>query len=158
MLHVLKRLVLIVMAYLAAVLVGLVSIVILYILLSSLPGAPAYFSTLSLSPLVILIVHPVGFVVLYVTLILTCIPSLAGGLMAELFALRKVWLHGLLGAVIGAGAFVYASPEIVGTIDGTDWADLAIVAVAGLAGGVTYWLIAGRNAGFRREMPFLAAA
>lgn len=158
MLHVLKRIVLVVGAYIAAVLIALVSIVILYLLLSSLPGAPAYFSTMSLSPLVILVVPPVGFVVLYVTLILTCVPSLAGGLAAEVFALRKVWVHGLLGAVIGAGAFIYASPEIVGSIEGTDWADLAIVAVAGLAGGVTYWLIAGRNAGFQRETPLLAAA
>lgn len=158
MLHVLKRLVLIVVAYLAAVLIGLVSIVVFYLVLSNLPGAPAYFSAMSLSPLVILIVPPVGLVVLYVTLVLTSVPALAGGLIAEVLALRRVWLHGLLGAVIGAGAFVYASPEIVGTIEGTDWADLAIVALAGFTGGVTYWLIAGRNAGLRRETALPVAA
>ena len=31
----------------------------------------------------------------------------------------------------------------------TDWADIGIVAFSGLAAGIVYWAIAGRNAGFR---------
>ena len=46
MLHVLKRLLLIVVAYLAAVFIGLVAIVAFYMILSSLPDAPSYFSTM----------------------------------------------------------------------------------------------------------------
>lgn len=151
-LHVLKRLLLIVVAYLLAVLTGLVGVVVVYVLLSSLPGAPSYFSTMSLSPLVILFWPPVGLLVLYIVLVLTCLPSLAAGLVAEFFALRQPWLHSLFGAVIAAGAFIYASPQIVGTIEGTDWADLGIVAAGGLIGGAAYWLVAGRKAGFSRPM------
>lgn len=150
MLHILKRILLIVVAYLAAVLVGLISIVIFYLVLSSLPGAPSYFSTMSLSPIVILVVPPVGLIVYGVAVFLTCLPSLVGALVSEIFSLRQLWLFGLLGAAIGAGAFVYASPELVGTIAGTDWADLGIVALGGFAAGITYWLIAGRKAGFMR--------
>ena len=61
-----------------------------------------------------------------------------------------------LGAAIGGGAFVYASPELVGTIDGTDWADLAIVAGGGLAGGIAYWLIAGQQRGVFTPLPAVA--
>ncbi len=157
MLHVLKRLLLIVMAYVVAVIVGLIGVVIIYFILSSLPGAPPYFSTLSLSPLVILLVPPVGLLVIYIVAILTCLPALAAALVSEFFALRQPWLHGLFGAAIGAGAFIYASPEIVGTIEGTDWTDLGIVAAGGLVGGITYWLIAGRKAGFARSLPSPAA-
>lgn len=158
MLHIFKRLLLIVMAYLAAVVTGLIGVVIVYFTLSSLPGAPAYFSTLSLSPLVILLVPPVGLLVIYIVVILTCLPALAAALVSEFFALRQPWLHGLFGAAIGSAAFVYASPEIVGTIEGTDWADLGIVAAGGLIGGVIYWLIAGRKAGFTRPLPSPAAS
>ena len=148
--YVLKRLLLTVVAYVVAVLTGLVSIVILYVVLSSLPGAPGYFSTMSLSPLVVLVVPPAGLLALAIVVILTCLPALAAALISEIFSLRQIWLHGLFGAAIGAGAFIYASPELVGSISGTDWADLAIVAVGGLAGGISYWLIAGRKAGFAR--------
>jgi hypothetical protein len=153
MLHVLKRLLLIVVAYLIAVLIGLVSIVIIYIILSSIPGAPPYFSTVSLSPLVVLMVPTLAFLLLYIIVILTSLPSLAVALISELFSLQQVWLFGLLGAAISAGAFVYASPQFVGTIDGTDWADLGIVALGGACAGSTYWLIAGRNAGFAHPLP-----
>jgi hypothetical protein len=158
MLHILKRLLLIVVGYVLATAIGLISIVILYSVLASLPGAPAYFSTMSLSPIVVILVPPVALLVLYIALFLTCLPALAAALMTEIFALRQFWLHMLLSATIGAGAFVFASPEIVGTIEGTDWADLAIVAASGAVGGLIYWLIAGRKAGFARAMPMAAGA
>jgi hypothetical protein len=151
--HVVKRLLLVISGYLVGVIVALISVVIFYFILSSLPGAPSYFSAMGMSPLLILIFPPAWLVVLSIAVILTCLPSLAGALISELFSLRQVWWHGPLGAAIGAGAFVYASPELVGTIEGTDWADLAIVAAAGFCGGVAYWLITGREAGFVLQSP-----
>jgi hypothetical protein len=153
MLHVLKRLLLVAVGYLVAVIIALVSVVIIYAILTSLPDAPSYFSMMTLSPLVVLIVPPVGMFVLLVVLVLTWLPALAAALVAEILSLRQIWLFGLIGAAIGAGAFIYASPQAVGTIEGTDWADLAIVTVSGAIGGLTYWLIAGRNAGFARPAP-----
>ena len=38
----------------------------------------------------------------------------------------------------------------MGMREGTDWADLGIVAAGGLVAGIVYWLIAGRKAGFIR--------
>jgi hypothetical protein len=151
--HIVKRLLLMIVGYLVGVTVALISVVILYFVLSSLPGAPSYFGAMGMSPLLILIFPPAWLVVIYIAVILTGVPSLVGALFAELFSLRQVWLHGPLGAAIGAGAFIYASPVLVGAIGGTDWADLAIVVAAGFCGGVAYWLIAGRKAGFTRPVP-----
>jgi hypothetical protein len=149
-LHVLKRLLIAVVAYVLAVIVGLISVVVIYFMLSSLPGAPAYFSWMSTSPLFIILLPPLGLIVLYVVLILTCLPSLVLALISELFSLRQVWLFGLVGALIAGGTFLYTSPLIIGSLDGTDWADLAIVAASGVAAGSFYWLLAGRRAGFVR--------
>ena len=149
--HVLKRLLLAVIAYLLAVVIGLIAIIVVYLILSSMPGAPPYFSALTLSPIVIIAAPPVGALVYGLAIVLTALPASVGALVSELFALRQAWLHGLMGAAIGGGAFVFASPLLLlGEIDGTDWADLAIVAAGGLVGGLAYWLIAGRNAGFQR--------
>jgi hypothetical protein len=151
-LHVLKRLLIVVVAYALAVVVGLIAVVVIYAALSSLPGAPAYFSTMSMSPLIVILLPPVGLLVVYVALILTCLPSLALALISELFSLRQAWLFGLVGALIAAGTFLYTSPLIIGSLDGSDFADLAIIAASGLSGGGVYWLLAGRQAGFIRPI------
>ena len=91
--------------------------------------------------------------------VLTAPPALVAALVSELFALRQAWLHGAMGAAIGGGAFVFAGPLLLlGEIDGTDWADLAIVSAGGLAGGLVYWLVAGRRSGFQRPVRVAAAA
>jgi hypothetical protein len=156
--HVIKRLLLAVIAYLVAVLAGLIAIIVVYMILSSMPDAPSYFSAVTLSPVVIIAVPPVGALVYGLAIVLTALPALVGALISELFGLRQAWLHALMGAAIGAGAFVFASPFLLlGEIDGTDWADLAIVAAGGLVGGLAYWLIAGRRAGFQRPVTLAAA-
>jgi hypothetical protein len=37
-------------------------------------------------------------------------------------------------------------------MDPERWADIGIIAAAGLVAGLVYWLIAGRDAGFRRPL------
>jgi hypothetical protein len=151
-LHVLRRLLIALVAYVLALVAGLIAVAVIYGVLSNLPGAPSYFSTMSISPLFMLLLPPVGLLVFYVAVLLTCLPSLTMALIAELFSLRHAWLFALVGAVVGGGAFLYATPLFIGAIDGSDWADLAIVAAGGLIGGVIYWLIAGRRAGFVRPV------
>ena len=156
--HVLKRLLLAVIAYLLAVLAALIAIIVIYLVLSNMPGAPSYFSAVTLSPIVIIAVPPIGALVYGLAIMLTALPALVGAVVTELFALRQAWLHGVMAAAIGGGAFVFASPLLLlGEIDGTDWADLAIVAAGGFVGGLAYWLIAGRKAGFQRPAPAIAA-
>ena len=64
--HVVKRLLLVISGYFVGVIVALISVVILYFVLSSLPGAPSYFGAMALSPLLILIFPPAWLVVFYI--------------------------------------------------------------------------------------------
>jgi hypothetical protein len=148
--HILKRILLVLAGYLLGLLAGLFAIVALYSALSSLPGAPAYFGAMSMTPVAVLLVPPVGVFIYVLAIFMTAAQSLALALIAESFALRQFWLHMLFGAVAAASGYALVAP----ISENAGWtlnnADMGIVAASGLAGGFVYWLIAGRDAGFRR--------
>lgn len=52
--------------------------------------------------------------------------------------------------VVAAAGFMLLSPDA--PHDPERWADLGIILAAGLVAGFVYWLIAGRDAGFRRPL------
>ncbi|WP_430694839.1 hypothetical protein [Mesorhizobium montanum] len=149
--HVLKRVLMVLVGYLVAVLVGLISVVVIYAILSSLPNAPGYFGLMELTPVALLVVPPLGMFVYFLTIILTGMQTLVFALIAEFFSLRSFWLHMLFGAAAAAAGFMLIWPDAAG--DPERWADMGIIVGAGLVAGLIYWLIAGRDAGFRR--PFI---
>lgn len=151
--RVLKRLLLVVAGYLVAVLVGLIAIVVIYSALSSMPDAPDYFDALAFSPVVLLFVPPLGGFIYMMAIVLTCVQALVLALFAEIFTLRHPLIHMLFAAAIAVSGFVAASPTILDGISPTDWADIGIIAASALVGGFVYWLIAGRDAGFRPRSP-----
>lgn len=148
--HVLKRILMMLAGYLVAVLVGLVAVVAIYVTLSALPNAPEYFGFAIVTPLAALVVPPLGMFVYFLTIILTGLQTLIFALIAEFFALRNFLMHMLFGAAAAAGGFFLIWP---GAEENAErWADIAIIAAAGLVAGLVYWLIAGRDAGFRRPL------
>ena len=90
--HVLKRLALMLAGYLVAVIAGLGVLLAVYLLLSSFPGAPDYFSALALSPVVMFAVPPLGLLVLWLSYILTAPQVAITALVSEFFKLRGVLL------------------------------------------------------------------
>lgn len=150
--HVLKRVVLVVLGYLLAVLVTFFAIVVLYAILSSLPNAPDYFSAMALSPLWLLLAPPIAFLVYVIALILTAAQALVAAVLSEVFELRNVFVHMLFGAVVAVSGFVFGSPTLLNGISASDWADLGIIAASGVAGGLVYWLVAGRDAGIKPRL------
>ena len=149
--HLLKRTLLILAGYFVSVLIGLVAIVAIYAVLASMPDAPDYFHALAVSPIVLLFVPPLGIFVHMLALVLTGVQSLVLALFSEIFELRHPLIHVLFGTAVSASGFVFASPTLIdGDIRQTDWADIGIVAASGMVAGFVYWLIAGRDAGFRR--------
>jgi len=148
--HVAKRLALALLGYFVATIVGLVAIAAIYGLLASLPNAPGYFDWVSISPLVALVVPTIGLLVLLIAYMVTLFQMLAVLLITEIFSLRYFWLHMIFGALVASSGFLMVSPTTATGIDGSDIADLAIIAMSGLVAGLIYWLIAGRDAGFRR--------
>ena len=148
--HVLKRILMMLAGYLVAVLVGLIAVVAIYAALSALPNAPEYFGFAIVTPLAALVVPPLGMFVYFLTIILTGLQTLIFALIAEFFALRNFLVHMLFGAAAAAAGFFLIWP---GAEEDTQrWADIGIIAGAGLVAGLVYWLIAGRAAGFRRPL------
>jgi hypothetical protein len=102
------------------------------------------------TPIAVLVVPPLGMFVYFLTIILTGAQTLVFALIAEFFSLRSFWLHMLFGAAAAAAGFMLIWPDAAD--DPERWADMGIIASGGLVAGLIYWLIAGRDAGFRRPL------
>ncbi|WP_376774827.1 hypothetical protein [Mesorhizobium silamurunense] len=148
--YVLKRILMVLAGYLVAVLVGLIALVVIYAVLSSLPNAPSYFELMQLTPVAVLVVPPLGMFVYFLTIVVTGMQTLVFALIAEFFSLRSFWLHMLFGGAAAAAGFMLFWPDAPD--DPERLADLSIIVAAGLVAGFVYWLIAGRDAGFRRPL------
>ncbi|MFI0846289.1 hypothetical protein [Mesorhizobium sp. IMUNJ 23232] len=151
--HVLKRLLLAICGYLVALIVGLVAAAMIYGFASTLPGAPDYFAVMAVGAFVMLMAPPIGILVLLVAFAATVTQTLLTTLVSELFALRAIWVHMLFGAIVSASGFMLISDTVEEITRRSLYAEVAIFAASGLVGGVVYWLIAGRSAGFRRPAP-----
>ncbi|WP_170136862.1 hypothetical protein [Mesorhizobium loti] len=150
--HVLKRVLMMLAGYFVSVLVGLIAIAVIYAALSSLPNAPDYFDVMGVSPIAVLVVPPLGMFVYFLTIVVTALQTLIFALIAEFFSLRNFLLHMVFGAAAAVGGFALIWPSAPEDMDPERWADIGIIAAAGLVAGLLYWLIAGRDAGFRRPL------
>ncbi|RWG80234.1 hypothetical protein [Mesorhizobium sp.] len=148
--YVVKRILMVLAGYLVAVLVELIALVVIYVVLSALPNAPGYFELMQLTPVAVLVVPPLGMFVYFLTIVVTGMQTLVFALIAEFFSLRSFWLHMLFGGAAAAAGFMLLWPDAPD--DPERWADMGIIAGAGLVAGLVYWLIAGRDAGFRRPL------
>jgi hypothetical protein len=150
--HVMKRILMMLAGYFVSVLVGLIAIAVIYGVLSSLPQAPNYFDAMGVSPIAVLLVPPLGMFVYFLTIVVTALQTLIFALIAEFFSLRNVLLHMVFGAGAAVGGFALIWPSAPEDMDPERWVDIGIIAAAGLVAGLLYWLIAGRDAGFRRPL------
>ncbi|WP_292679525.1 hypothetical protein [Mesorhizobium sp.] len=150
--HVMKRILMMLAGYFVSVLVGLIAIAVIYGVLSSLPNAPSYFDAMGVSPIAVLLVPPLGMFVYFLTIVVTALQTLIFALIAEFFSLRNVLLHMVFGAGAAVGGFALIWPSAPEDMDPERWVDIGIIAAAGLVAGLLYWLIAGRDAGFRRPL------
>jgi hypothetical protein len=78
------------------------------------------------------------------------LPALAAIVLAEIAHMRNVLYYGFVGALIALAAFysVDLSDALENTTDIAPVGHgLMLAAIAGIVGGLVYWLIAGRNSG-----------
>lgn len=150
--HVLKRFLMMLAGYFIAVLVGLIAVAAIYGGLSSLPNAPNYFDVMGVTPIAVLLLPPLGMFIYFLTIVLTGLQTLIFALIAEFFSLRSFWLHMVFGAAAAVGGFALIWPSVPDDTNPERWADIGIIAAAGIVAGLVYWLIAGRDAGFRRPL------
>jgi hypothetical protein len=68
--------------------------------------------------------------------------------LAEGLALRSAVIYGVIGALLAlAMAYGLDFAGYIATVDGDLARNREVFAAAGIAGGLVYWLIAGRRAG-----------
>jgi hypothetical protein len=82
---------------------------------------------------------------------LAMLPALLAIALAEGFALRSILVYAAIGGVLGL-ALRYGL-DFAGYVGGPDSylaREREVTAAAGIAGGLVYWLFAGRKAGFGR--------
>ncbi|MGE3363406.1 MAG: hypothetical protein AB7I34_08110 [Rhizobiaceae bacterium] len=149
--HILKRIFLALFGYLVALVVGLVAIVVLYSILSYLPVSPDYFKLMSLAPIALLLVSPLWFFYFFIAIVATMVPAAVVMLAGEMLSLRKAWLNVLFGGAVALVGYTLLSTETYTVSAAQAPADFGVIFGAGLVGGFIYWLIAGRDAGFRRR-------
>lgn len=150
--HVLKRLFLALFGYLIALLIGLIAIVVIYSVLIYLPGSPDYFKDMAVTPIALLLLPPLWVLYILVAFGCTIIPAIIVMLASEALSLRRAWLHMLFGALTSLFGYVLLAPQTEDVQTGPALPDLVIILGAGLVGGFVYWLVAGRDAGFRRRV------
>src|SRR5215475_14096117 len=83
------------------------------------------------------------------------LPAMIVALITEAFYIRSVLAYAVGGAVVGAACYLGLIPFDPETMrfDGIIRRHLEIMTGAGIAAGVVYWMIAGRNAGVWRVPP-----
>ena len=84
------------------------------------------------------------------------VPAVIAILVTETFGLRSVLFHALAGGLIGL--FCGYTLGFIGPLPRFDFdlplgTNFELLAAAGIAAGLVYWLIAGRSAGLWRERP-----
>jgi len=142
LIRLLVRFILVPLGYLAAVIAG--SCVILFgswrfaeVLMSN-----SNTDTFAAGLFGFVVAGPILFVMIFSVMWL---PGAVGVLISEAFAIRSWIFHALNGAIAGwIGWQMFMSPDQ----PPTSMNEATIVFGAGLAGGFTYWMIAGWNAGF----------
>ncbi|MFK8252834.1 hypothetical protein [Ancylobacter terrae] len=130
-------------AFLLAAIVGVTLLPGAALVSSMILGADPMFSAFYLLG----IIFGMGYVI---GIVLSFLPMLAWVVVSEGFRLRAPWWHIVAGGGIGAVAWM-----VVAEPGDTTFARVGLdTAIAGLAAGAIYWLIAGRTAGdWRRAAP-----
>jgi len=149
--HVFKRLLLMVAGYAVALLIGLFAVSVIYGILGSLPNAPSYYVAFELAPMAIIFLPGLALLAILIAFIVTVAQSLIAGVLAEIFRLRNFALHMLFGALIAASGFALIMPTEQTSIPEATSTEMIVMAVAGAIAGFVYWMIAGREAGFKRD-------
>jgi hypothetical protein len=82
-------------------------------------------------------------------------PALAAVVIAEMWAFRSLLYYAVAGAItgfFGYGGLIHFEFDRIGA-DSFFRREMEIMIGAGIVGGVVYWLIAGRNAGWWQRPP-----
>ena len=81
---------------------------------------------------------------------LTVAPAAVAMVIAEIFTIRSWIYHTAAGAAVAALPLVMQTRAAAGSPEAHDSFAIMLYLAAGLAGGLVYWLLAGRSAGLKK--------
>jgi len=143
------RLAFVVLGYFAGIAAGSAAFPCALTLISLFVPDSALWDWLGLGPIAVIAAPMLFFVVLWMTVIMTFIPAAIANLLTEIFAVRILGAHLAIAVALAASAAIILDPTWFDVM-GTDRMLITLAAFLGaLVGGLVYWAIAGRNAGFR---------
>jgi len=143
------RLCFVVLGYFAGIAAGSAAFPCALALISLFVPDSTLWDWLGLGPIAMIAAPMLFFVVLWITVVMTFIPAAIANLLTEFFAIRFLGVHLAIAVVLAASAGIILDPTWFDDM-GTNRVLITLAAFLGaLVGGLVYWAIAGRNAGFR---------
>ncbi|MGE0237516.1 MAG: hypothetical protein AB7F09_18470 [Parvibaculaceae bacterium] len=149
--HIAKRIAFIVLGYFAALVAGAAIFPGLLLIISEFAPASELWQLVGMGPIALVLMPVILVYIMSIVMILTFIPAAVFKLITEIFALRRLWLHLLISLSLAAGAGLMMVPGWFSAMNTDRWLITLAIGLSALVGGVVYWAIAGRMAGFRPE-------
>jgi hypothetical protein len=146
------RIALVVLGYFAGIATGSAAFPCVLAIISAFVPDSALWDWLGLGPVAMVAAPVLFFFVMWITVVMTFIPAVIANLVTEAFAIRNVYVHILIAIGLAASAALIIDPTWFAMM-GTDRMLITAAAFCGaVVGGLVYWAIAGRNAGFRTDI------
>jgi uncharacterized membrane protein YhdT len=144
-----SRIAFVVLGYFAGIATGSAAFPCVLAIISAFVPDSALWDWLGLGPIAMVAAPVLFFVVMWITVVMTFIPAAIANLLTEAFAIRNVYVHILIAIGLAVSAGLILDPTWFAMM-GTDRMLITAAAFCGaVVGGIVYWAIAGRNAGFR---------
>lgn len=152
--RILKRIPVMVGAYVAAVLGLFAALALLFGVASLLPDSPGYWVLTAVSPSIFIAAPVVGLFAVVLAIVLSAGPALLILTVTELLGWRSPYVYVVPTALLSVAVYLELSPRTIGGLDRAGMLEAAVFGLSGACSGVIYWLIAGRKAGsWRRGAP-----
>ena len=149
--RILKRILVMVGAYVAGVLGLLAALALLFGVASLLPDSPGYWVLTAVSPSIFVGAPVVGLFVVLFAIVLSAGPALLVLTVTEVLGWRSPLVYAVPTALLSAAVYLELSPRTIGGLDRAGLLEAAVFGLAGACSGLIYWAIAGRRAGSWRS-------
>lgn len=150
--HIAKRFAFVVLGYLVALLAGSAAFPGVLALISSFNPDSQLWQMMGFAPLALLVAPIILFYVMWIVMVLTVIPAAVLNGLTEIFALRALWQHLVIAALLAVFAGLLLAPDWFFDMNTDRWLVTLAILLSALIAGVVYWAIAGQRAGFRMSV------
>ena len=143
------RLGFVVLGYFAGIASGSAAFPCVLAVISAFVPESSLWDWLGLGPIAMIAAPILFFFLMWITVIMTFIPAAIANILTEAFAVRNVYVHIAIAIGLAVSTGLILDPTWFAMM-GTDRMLITFAAFCGaVVGGLVYWAITGRNAGFQ---------